>query len=542
VLEQLHVKDLALIEDVWLDFSAGMTVMTGETGAGKTALVGALKLLVGERADSSAVRSGAAEALVEGMFKDAGTEVLVKRRVGADGRSRCVIDDEMASVSALGERIGPLVDLHGQHDHQALLRPATHVGYLDRWIGETAVAALSVYRTALDGYRGAVERLAELEEASRSAASELDRLTLMVDDIARVDPRAGEDSELEAGLPALLHAERLAEAAGAVAAELRGEGGALDRLAVARAQLERVSDIDPKLDEMTDSLRQAEALVDDIGSTARMYRDAVDHDPERVERAQARLGALSALKKRYGPTLDDVLDARSRAEAVIAVAGGAGGALDDARADVERARLTLVDAAENLDGVRRDGAEAFCAVLRDETSQLGMAGAEFGVAIERRSFDSWTADGPSRVEISYGASAMQPLRPLSRIASGGEVSRVMLALKCALRGADDVSTLVFDEIDAGIGGATAHSVGIKLAELAQTHQVVAITHLAQVAAFADTHLVVRKVAIGNDVRTVVELVEGDERVRELARMLSGDDSEASMTHARAVLEKSRKGD
>ena len=231
MLDELHVRDLALIEEAWLEFGPGMTVLTGETGAGKTALLGALKLLLGERADTGAVRSGAAEALVEGRFTATGNEILARRRVGADGRSRCAIDGEMATVGALAETIGPLVDLHGQHEHQALLGVQSHLGYLDRWAGAETEAVRGAYAAAYGAHRAAVTDLEALVARLERASQDAEHLRFVADEIGGVDPRPGEDEAIEARLPALQHAEKLADAAAEVAETLRGEGGALDRVA-----------------------------------------------------------------------------------------------------------------------------------------------------------------------------------------------------------------------------------------------------------------------------------------------------------------------
>ena len=534
MLEELHVRDLALIREAWLEFGPGMTVLTGETGAGKTALLGALKLLLGERADSGSVRAGAAEAVVEGRFVADSTELIAKRRVSADGRSRCTLDHEMTTVGALAEKVGPLVDLHGQHEHQALLTSSTHVGYLDRRAGSKAATALAAYRDARATYRAAVEACdalaGRLEEASRNA----DYLRFVADEIDRVDPKPGEDEAFEARLPALQHAERLAEAAREATELLRGDGGALDRVAVASAALGKVAGIDPPLDALIARLGDVSALADDVSAELRAYRDGVEHDPASLDAVLARLGELSGLMKKYGPRLSDVLTTRDDAREALAAHDASDEAVSAAREAVDAARHGLEEAAGALTAVRNVAIPDFIDALTAAVADLAMAGTRFEVSVTELSFDAWTADGPHHIEFLYAPVAAQPARPLVKIASGGELSRVMLALKGVLGEADTVETLVFDEIDAGIGGATATAVGRRLAQLARDHQVVVVTHLAQVAVFADAQLVVSKSA-GDDAATEVERVEGDERVAEIARMLSGNGSDASLTHARELL-------
>lgn len=536
MLEELHVRDLALIEEVWLEFGPGMTVISGETGAGKTAVIGALQLLVGERADSGAVRAGAAEALVEGRFSAHGSETVAKRRVSADGRSRCTLDGEMATVGGLAEALGPQVDLHGQHEHQALFSASTHSGYLDRMAGAAASEALGAYRAARSEHREATAALEGLAERLAEAARNADYLRFMSDEIGKVAPQPGEDEELEARLPALIHAEKLAQAAGEAARLLRGDGGALDAIAGAAEALSKSEGIDTALDAHSARLKEAAALLDDAGLELRAYAESVDRDPAELDAVSDRLGQLHGLMRKYGPRLEDVIGTADTARAELAECDEGEEAIGRARERVERAKEALQVAGQRLRDVRGEAVPQFVAALGAAVAELSMPGASFEVAVTELPFDLWTADGPDRIEFLYSPAPGQPARPLTRIASGGEISRVMLALKGVLGEADTVGTLVFDEVDAGVGGATAHAVGKRLASLARTHQVIVVTHLAQVAAYADRQLVVEKTVTGEVVATSVRSVEGEQRVAEIARMLSGNDSEASLAHARELLE------
>lgn len=535
MLEELRVRNLALIEDVTLEFGPGMTVLTGETGAGKTALVGALKLLVGERADSTLVRAGAAEAVVEGRALVGDREVVVRRRIGSDGRSRCAIDGDLATVGQLADLLGPLVDLHGQHEHQALLQPALHAGYLDRYIGEAAVAALDAYRLRLAEYRDALDRRERLRALLAEGLRDAEYARFVVDEIAAVAPREGEDDEIERRLPTLRHAEKLAAAAADALGALRDEGAAGDALDAAADALRRVAGLDPALDAVGGELETARVLVDEVGRALRAYGEGVEHDPEALNTLQARAALLGNLKKKYGPTLDDVLrTSLDHEEKLSAVESGEErtGAIE---AQVEASFGLLQEAASVLVELRAEAAPRFAEELGAAAADLAMPGVAFDVASETLEPGSWTENGPQRVEFLFSPGAGQPARPLARIASGGEVSRVMLALKSVLGAADDVPVLVFDEVDTGIGGATATAVGSRLRELARGHQVLVVTHLAQVAAFADRHLVVEKDIGPAAVRTLVRAVEGEDRVAEIARMLSGADTDASRAHAGELL-------
>lgn len=535
MLEELHVADIALIDDAWIEFGEGMTVLTGETGAGKTALVGALKLLVGERADSGMVRTGSSGALVEGRFNVNGTEVVARRRLTADGRSRCALDGAMATVGALGETLGPLVDLHGQHEHQSLLHVGRHVGYLDRYAGDEALDALAAYRDARGSFGEATAALEELDARISDTVKTADYLRFVVQEIDAVAPADGEDDELRTRLPALAHADKLTAACAAAYESLKGEQSASDALAVAQGALARVSGLDPVLDGHIERVTALGSECDDVGGELRAYAEGIEHDPAVLDQVQSRLSALAGLVKKYGPTLADVISTRDDAAARLTT-------LDAGGAERERALARLADAREALEGAarrlldhRHACVDRFVRDLAAAVEDLGMAGARFEVTFEAVPFESWGPDGPGRVEFLFAPGMGEAPRPLAKIASGGELSRVMLALKGVLGAADDVPVLVFDEVDAGIGGATALAVGSRLARLARDHQVLVVTHLAQVAAYADHQFVVRKDIVDGRTVTRVESVSGAARIAEIARMLAGEDTETSRAHATELL-------
>jgi DNA repair protein RecN (Recombination protein N) len=533
VLEELHVKDLALIEEIWLELGPGMTVLTGETGAGKTVLVGALKLLLGDRADATLVRSGADEAVVEGRFVTGGVEHAARRRVSADGRSRCYLDGEMATVGGLAGVLGPLVDLHGQHDHQELLRTASHAALLDRFAGSEPL--VESYRQAFRAHAAASAELARVTAAMGDRERRLAALEAMISDIDRVAPEPGEDEAIMARLPRLRHGERLAGASSAAYRALTEEGAVADRLGEALTALQRVNGIDPALDAMAGELADLDTRLGKVAGHVRDYGEAVEYDPAALEDAESRLAALTALKRSWGPMLDDVLSARAAAEDEAGTLGAGEAGLDRVRGTVAAAAAALGDAAAALSAAREKAAPLFESRLAETSRDLAMPSARFEVSRVGLDRDAWTADEPEHVEFLYAPGPGETARPLARIASGGEVSRVMLALKSVLGHADTVPVLVFDEIDAGIGGATALAVGRRLKSLADGRQVLVVTHLAQVAAFADAHLVVEKALSDGRERTGVRVVSGESRIGELARMLSGSDTDASLAHARELL-------
>lgn len=538
MIDEIHVENVALIHEADLVPGTGLTVLTGETGAGKTALLSALKLLMGERADSSAVREGSEGALVEGrLFAGAHDEqgFVAQRRVGPDGRSRARVDGAMASVRELSERVSPLIDLCGQHEHQRLLDASSHVDMVDAWAGAGVTAALEAYRTALAAAQEAARELARVEEASRTQGSRLEEARFAYERICDVDPKPGEYEELEERLPRFEHAEALAGCAHEAAEALSGEGGSLDALNAAISELSRMGRVDAKLAEFADELTGAAITLEDAAAELRRYRDSVDFDPAELAQTQERFSAFKGLLRQWGPRMEDVFARRDEAAELLSL-------VDDADARVRRAREArdaaedaLARAARDLTKRRNTAAPRFCREVGKQMARLEMGRAELVWDSRELPRERWTAQGPCACELLYRSGAGLTPRPLRRIASGGELSRVMLAAKVVLGESDAVDTLVFDEVDAGVGGATARSLAQVLADLARTHQVIVVTHLAQVAVQGSVHYVVRRSDEGDMPETRLVRVEGSDRVTEVARLLSGDASDESLAHAKQLL-------
>lgn len=538
MIDEIHVENVALIHEADLVPGTGLTVLTGETGAGKTALLSALKLLMGERADSSAVREGSEGALVEGrLFAGAHDEqgFVAQRRVGPDGRSRARVDGAMASVRELSERVSPLIDLCGQHEHQRLLDASSHVDMVDAWAGTGVAATLEAYRTALAAAQEAARELARVEEASRTQGSRLEEARFAYERICDVDPKPGEYEELEERLPRFEHAEALAGCAHEAAEALSGEGGSLDALNAAISELSRMGRVDAKLAEFADELTGAAITLEDAAAELRRYRDSVDFDPAELAQAQERFSAFKGLLRQWGPRMEDVFARRDEAAELLSL-------VDDADARVRRAREArdaaedaLARAARDLTKRRNTAAPRFCREVGKQMARLEMGRAELVWDSRELPRERWTAQGPCACELLYRSGAGLTPRPLRRIASGGELSRVMLAAKVVLGESDAVDTLVFDEVDAGVGGATARSLAQVLADLARTHQVIVVTHLAQVAVQGSVHYVVRRSDEGDMPETRLVRVEGSDRVTEVARLLSGDASDESLAHAKQLL-------
>ena len=549
MIDEIQVRNLALIKQASLVPAPGLTVLTGETGAGKTALLSALKLLMGVRADKDFVRDGEQSLEVSGRFfglanaegpdgdEEASDELVAARRVSSDGRSRVTLDGRMASVRELAARVASTIDLCGQHEQQQLMKPTAHVRMLDAWAGEAVAVPQKAYRQAFSQAKAAAEELGHVLNAGAASSAKLDEARFTLQRIDAVGPREGEYEELSARLARAEHAEALALAANRAHEALGGDEGAIDLLNSAIAALDEGGRFDADLSALADSLREAGFVLEDVARSARDYRDGVEFDPEALEQDQERMSALQGLLRAYGPRMVDVLAARDEAADLVSAVDDAAERERAARKKVDAAEQKLASAAQALDQARRTAAPQFAVQVTAQMSRLEMGGAELLCEVRPLPRESWTQAGPSEVEFLFRPGAGMQARPLARIASGGEVSRVMLAIKVVLGQADSVDTLVFDEVDAGVGGSTAVALADVLVDLARTHQVIVVTHLAQVAVRGNAHYTVNKVA-GTDGKpqTNLQQLSAEQRPAEIARMLSGDATQASLAHAREMLE------
>ena len=548
MIDEIQVENLALIREASLTPARGLTVLTGETGAGKTALLSALKLLMGERADKSAVREGADALPVSGRFfgvnvaegncaPDEDGEVVAIRRVTADGRSRVTLDGHMASVGELSQAIAPAIDLCGQHEHQRLMKPAKHLHMLDAWAGKDVAAALAAYQEAFAQAKDAEAELERVRAAGEASSARLDEARFTLRQIDAVDPQEGEYEEIAAELARSEHAESLATAADAAHTALSGDGGALEALGSAISALEGAARFDESLAAYAESLREAGYVLEDVAREARDYRDGVEFDPDLLAEKQERMAAMQGLMRAYGPRMEDVLARRAEAAELVSLVDDAAEREAAAKRAVDEAESRLADAAQALAVARNQAAPRFAEAVTAQMARLEMGGAQLVCATEDLPRESWTRSGSQAIEFLFRPGSGMQARPLARIASGGEISRVMLAVKVVLGQVDEVDTLVFDEVDAGVGGSTAKALAEVLADLAKTHQVIVVTHLAQVAVRGQAHYVVRK-AEGVDGMPETDLRElsADERPAEIARMLSGGATETSLAHAREMLE------
>ncbi|MDT0269878.1 DNA repair protein RecN [Streptomyces sp. DSM 44915] len=579
VLEEMRIKSLGVIDDAVVELSSGFTAVTGETGAGKTMVVTSLGLLLGGRADAGYVRVGAPAAVVEGRLAlaadapaalraaEAGAELddgalLVSRTVSAEGRSRAHVGGRSVPNGLLAEIGEELVAVHGQTDQQGLLRPARQREALDRYAGDAVARPLAAYQETYRRLREVAGQLAEITTRARERAQEADLLRFGLDEIAAVEPRPGEDAELAAEAERLGHVEALASAAAQAHGALTGDPAdpegmdAVTLVAGAHRALEGVRQHDRALAELADRLGEVGILLGDAAGELAGYADGLEADPRRLAAVEERRSVLAGLVRKYGDGSPDgagaVLAWAERGAARLAELDGDDERIDELTAERDGLRRELTELALALSEARGQAAKRFADAVTEELTQLAMPHAQVGVAV--RQTEGGAADaaddlielhgrpvhfgphGADEVELLLAPHPGAPPRPIAKGASGGELSRVMLAVEVVFAEAAPVPTYLFDEVDAGVGGKAAVEVGRRLARLADAAQVVVVTHLPQVAAFADRHLVVEKTNDGTVTSSGVRSVHGEGRVRELSRMLAGqEDSELARAHAEELL-------
>ncbi|HYA35978.1 MAG TPA: DNA repair protein RecN [Candidatus Binataceae bacterium] len=563
MLVELHIRNFAIIEEASLEFAPGLNVLTGETGAGKTIILSALGLLLGSRATSDVVRSNSSEAVVEGIFHLEGEiapavvadrdpenrELLIRRAVGEAGRSRASIDGELATVQTLSKISGSLVQVYGQHEQHSLMRAESHPAILDRYA--RLDEKLARYRSLFDRTHDLKLRLDDLVRRERERANLLELARFRVAELERAQLVPGEDEELALERSRLVNATRLASAANDAEEMLYGaEGAALDAIAKASARLADALAIDPRLKEPCEMLEAARANLGEAARALRSYADKIEADPARLEQVDNRLQELTKLKRKYGGSLDETISTLEKSRVEIAELEHFEEARDEAQAAFESALAEAVAAARELSTDRKRAVAELKRRMEAELKTLGMRSPVFEARVAalesaQASFDrdgiAIGPDGCDATEFYLSANLGQPPMPLGRIASGGELSRVMLALKRLEAQQRGLSTMIFDEVDAGIGGEIAQVVGRKLKQLAQFHQVLCVTHLAQIAAFADRHFMVEKEERRGSTRSRVRRLDDSERVGELARMLGGGESEKFRRAAKELLERAISG-
>ena len=571
MLKTLLIKNFALIEFVEIEFESGLNILTGETGAGKSIIIDALSLILGDRTKSDVVRKGSEKALIEGTFGMAGNvqiekmlvqheierqdDLILRREISMKGQSRCFINDTPVPLAVLKEIGDHLVDLHGQHEHQSLLRTETHGALLDEFGGLEGL--VREYRSHYENLTELFSNMRALLQKEHELKEKRGLYDFQIKEIDDVDPHAGEEAELENELRILENSEKLFEATSNLYQMLyEGDQAVYDSLVKARNQMEDLAEIDQSFNDAKNECASAAAIIGELTKFIQSYNAKIEFNPERLEQIRERLGRMTLLKKKYGGSLELVIRHREKIGVEFAMAENFESEILKMSARIEEERMLCSSAAQRLSAKRRELVPKIGKAVCAELGKLGIAGAQFDVRIEntvllktdgaqtfayvRFGRESYAAfpDGIDRVEFYMSANIGEDLKPLVRVASGGEISRIMLALKTILSKADRLPLLVFDEIDVGISGRIAQAVGKSLKSLSQFHQVISITHLPQIAGFADCHYMVEKRESKQRTTSNIRKLNDDERVREVARLLSGEEvTEAGMHGARELIGK-----
>jgi len=552
MLRELFIKDFALIRDLKLEFGDGLNVLTGETGAGKSIVIDALGLFLGTRASSDFVRAGAKRAVVEGVFESEDEELreiltangfeedflILTRIIAREGKSICRINNRVVTLQFLEEIGRRLLTIYGQSQDQSLLLSSRHLEWLDQFVGEEA---LLLRRQINESYRRKSKLEKELEELTSNAAQrrrELDFLKYQAEEIERANLRIGEEEELLAEEKKLAHAEKLTEAINKAYRNLfssEGEKGAYDLLAQAADLLKEALAIDSSLFEWQQEIQNLAQGVQEIALTLKKYSENIEYNPQNLEIIQARLFELKRLMQKYGNSTAEILDYHSKIEQHLKEIEGSSFKTEELEKAIKIEEENLKELSLKLTSLRREGALKLEAKVEEELKDLLMPSTRF--VVELKSLPQVSATGAESAEFYFTPNPGEPLKPLIKTASGGELSRVMLAIKNALNEKDVVPTLIFDEVDSGLGGKAAQAIAEKLFKISRLNQVISVTHSPQVASFADRHFEIEKEVKDGSTFTKVYLLERLERVEELARMLAGSDTKLAKEHARELLDK-----
>jgi DNA repair protein RecN (Recombination protein N) len=541
MLRFLRIEHLAVIDALEVEFEPGLNVLTGETGAGKSMLVEAVGLLMGGRASPDLIRTGELQATVQAVLDapaglQALRELIVRREITAQGRSRAFADDALVTAAALRDQTAPLVELHGQHEHQTLLDPQSHLAMLDDFAG--FAAARDGVAEAFREWRRVQSELDAFQMDAREKAARLDLLSFQVGELEKANLKPGEDEHLETTRRVLSDADRLQRLCGeAYAALYDSDEAALARLSVVWKRVAELAEVDRAFQPHVDARDAIKSQLEELAFALRGYGDSIDASPARLQEVEDRLALVERLKRKYGPTLDEAIAARERLNTQLDGLQHADERRAGLESDAHAAREMFVKRAAALSRKRRAGAVDFARRLQELLGELAMGRAQFDMRFAPDAAESsWTENGIDLAEWYFSANAGEEPRPLARIASGGELSRVMLAIRTLAAAGAPGKTLIFDEIDAGIGGRVADVVGKRLRRLGESFQVLCITHLPQIAAAGHAHFQISKSVAHGRTQTRVTRLNESERVEELARMIGGaTPTDAARAAARELL-------
>lgn len=560
MLQSLYLENIALIEKLGIELFPGFNVLTGETGAGKSIIIDAVNFVLGERTSRDLIRNGAARAKVEAVFGlnegdaafaalDAlgiecdGNELILSRELSAAGRNACRVNGTLVPVASLKSVSDTLVDIHGQHEHQALLDAENHISYLDAYCHAESLPIIEKIDAIVSRRNELMLKRNSGFASEREREREMDMLRYQIEEIASANLEVGEEERLSAEKTVLLNAERIRTALETAHMALSGaeEGSALSAIDTARRSMRDIAALNKDYEALGDKIEELYYTAEDISFVLRDTSENVESDMQRLEEIEQRLKLISDLKRKYGRTVEDVIDFGKDAGTKLNELENAEALAAELDAKLDKLKAEYNAAADELSKVRRAAGERLKRDVLNELKDLGMAKAMFDVALSDAYDGEPRKGGRETAEFMLSANPGEPLKPLEKVASGGELSRIMLCFKSIFADNDRVPTLIFDEIDTGISGRTAAVVGEKMLGIAKKHQVICVTHLAQIAALADAHLMVRKYDDGKNTFVETRQLNEEEKVQRIAQMMDGEsDSPSALTHARELIARADK--
>lgn len=565
MLKSLLIKDYALIENIEVKFSNGLNIITGETGAGKSILIDAMGLLLGERASNEIVRKGADKSIVEGIFDissnkkvksllinndiDSYDELIIRREVSLKGTNRCFLNDTPVTLNVIKEVGDLLVDLHGQHEHQSLLKTETHIDFLDEFA--QLENELVDYKSNYSGLNNLQKELKELQEKENILKEKKDLYSFQIKEIDSLSPMPNEDDILENELRILENAEKILNLTNQIYETVYdGEDSILERITSVKNSLSELEKIDQTLAEKVNEAESVIAILNDIASHIRSYKNNIDIEPEKVEEIRQRLGAIHLLKKKYGGNIASILEYREKISKELELAENFTKKITKLQNEIENSRISAGNSAKKLSQLRKSAAKKVKKEVENALNTLGISDSVFDIQIVNEKVEAvnnnyiitdgnkykFNEKGIDHVEFYISTNIGEDPKPLVKVASGGEVSRIMLALKSSLAKSDKLPILIFDEIDTGVSGRIAQKVGQILKSLAAFHQIIAITHLPQIAGLSDSHYTVEKKKQGDRMVSSIKLLSNEDRVREVAKLMSGEKiTEAAIEGAKELM-------
>ncbi|MCY9107653.1 DNA repair protein RecN [Bacillus atrophaeus] len=566
MLAELSIKNFAIIEELTVSFERGLTVLTGETGAGKSIIIDAISLLVGGRGSSEFVRYGETKAELEGLFLlesehpvfevcheqgiDVSDDMIVLRRdINSNGKSVCRVNGKLVTIAALREIGRLLLDIHGQHDNQLLMEDDKHLQLLDKFAGEEADSALHAYREGYQRYMKVLKKLRQLSESEQEMAHRLDLIQFQLDEIESAGLELNEDDILQEERLQISNFEKIYEALQNAYNALRNEQGGLDWVGMASSQLDDISDINEPLQKLSESVSNSYYLLEDSTFQMRNMLDELEYDPERLNFIETRLNEIKQLKRKYGATVEDILEYASKIEEEIDQIQNRDSHLQTLKQELDSVGKDVAVEAANVSKIRKAWAKKLAVQIQQELKSLYMEKStfdtEFLIRTASRNEEApivngqpvqLTDQGIDMVKFLISTNTGEPLKPLSKVASGGELSRVMLALKSIFSSQQDVTSIIFDEVDTGVSGRVAQAIAEKIHKVSMGSQVLCITHLPQVAAMADTHLLIAKESKDGRTTTHVTPLSKQEKVAEIGRMIAGVEvTDLTKRHAKELL-------